>query len=369
MSKRLSTNFFGAASLALTLALGLISCSEDGPQQTAATTEAGTAPALPEVVATSGVLCSLTEQLAQSTVALRCLLQPGQDPHVYSPKPSDRQAIETADLVLYGGYGYEPTLIRLIQATSNAAPKVAVFEAAVPNPLMGEGHDHDEHEHGANAESDAHAHDHAEVDDHDHDHDHEAGHEADLVADPHVWHSVENGIQLVATIQAELSQIAPEHADLYRQNAATLTEQLGQIDSWIKTQVASVPPTNRKLVTTHDSFQYFAQAYGFTVGGALSGLSTQERPSAARMTALVNQVKASSVPAIFAEVSTNRQLIDTVARDADVAVPEQALFVEGPGGDGSAAQTYPEMLVVNTCTVVDALGGECDLAAAPVNLS
>jgi manganese/iron transport system substrate-binding protein len=130
--------------------------------------------------------------------------------------------------------------------------------------------------------------------------------------------------------------------------------------------VATVPPGQRQLVTTHDSFGYFADAYGFEVQGALSGLSTDERPTPGALTALVDQVKSAQVPAIFAETTTNPQLIETVAKDAGVAVADQPLFVEGPGGPGSKAETVQAMLVVNTCVVVEALGGRCDRASAPL---
>ena len=107
-------------------------------------------------------------------------------------------------------------------------------------------------------------------------------------------------------------------------------------------------------------------AYDFEVAGALSGLSTDQELPAGRVTDLVDQVREADVPAIFAETTTNTRSIETVARDAGVTVPEQPLFVEGPGESGAAAETYQEMLVVNTCTIVDGLGGSCAIADAPL---
>jgi manganese/iron transport system substrate-binding protein len=102
------------------------------------------------------------------------------------------------------------------------------------------------------------------------------------------------------------------------------------------------------------------------VKGALSGLSTEEKPSAGSLTALVDQVKGAAVPAIFAETTTNPELINSVARDAGVKVAEQPLYVAGPGGPGTNAETTQEMLVSNTCTIVNALGGTCAEADAPM---
>jgi ABC-type Zn uptake system ZnuABC Zn-binding protein ZnuA len=95
----------------------------------------------PSVVATTSILCDVTRQIVQETIALTCLLQPGADPHLYSASPQDRKAIEGASLILYAGYNFEPNLIRLIQASPNQAVKVAVSEKAVPNPITA-GHSH-----------------------------------------------------------------------------------------------------------------------------------------------------------------------------------------------------------------------------------
>ncbi|WP_088892946.1 metal ABC transporter substrate-binding protein [Leptolyngbya ohadii] len=349
-----------SALFALSLAIGMASC-------TPATQQIGSSPSSsptgqssptaspqadrPAVVATTSLLCDVTRQIARDAIDLTCLMPPNQDPHVYKATPSDRRAIETADLVLYGGYSYEPELIRIVQATQTPAPKIAVYEAAVPDPLMGQPHEHD----------------HGEAEAHDHDHAGETAGEAAgetdgeaSIPDPHVWHSATNGTKIVEVVEAQLAKLLPDRAAEFQQNTATLTGELTEIDGWIKTQVAKVPAPARQLVTTHNAFQYFAKAYGFTIKGALDGLSTEEKPSAARLAELVDTVKNSGVKAIFSETTTNPKLIESVARSANVQVAEQPLFIEGPGGEGTSAPNYQAMLVENTCTVVNALGGNCD---------
>lgn len=351
--------------IALSLAIGIGGCAP-APQQSSSSTsqsiDAQSSPTAspqadrPDVVATSSVLCDVARQIAKETIDLTCLMQPNQDPHVYKATPSDRRAIETADLVLYGGYSYEPELIRIIQATQTPNPKIAVYEAAVPNPLMGEPHEHDHGEEEAQGSGEAHDHDHA------HDHAGESAGKA-LVPDPHVWHSATNGAKIAEVVETQLAKLLPDRAAEFQQNTAILTGELTRIHDWIKTQVATVPPAARQLVTPHNAFQYFAKAYGFTVKGALDGLSTEEKPSAARLAELVDTVQASGVKAIFSETTTNPKLIESVARSANVQVAEQPLFIEGPGGEGTPAPTYQAMLVENTCTVVNALGGNCDRSA------
>ena len=359
----------GIATLAL--GVGLVGCSQEpAAQGDAASSEVAVETAsvdLPQVVATTSVICDLTQQIAQGTIELTCLMDPGQDPHTYQAKPSDRQAIDEADLVLYDGYDFAPGLLGLVNASSNAAPKVAVYEAAVPEPLLGAGHDHDHAEDEAHDHAEGDAHDHAEGDAHDraegdaHDHS-----EEELVADPHIWHSAVNNAAIAAVIATSLAKVNPDQAEIYTQTAATLTDQFTALDTWIQAQVDTIPTGDRKLVTTHDAFRYYADAYGIEVKGALGGLSTEAQPSAATLTDLVDQVKAAQVPAIFAESTTNPDLINTVANNAAVKVAEQPLFVAGPGGPDSPAETTQAMLVVNTCTIVNALGGTCDEGSAPM---
>ncbi len=360
--RRLARQWRAGALLAL--GVGLVGCSGEEAVTSAPVEEASAAQVdSPLVIATTSVLCDLTEQIAETTVALTCLLEPGTDPHTYQVRPSDRQAIEQADLILYDGYDFAPTIIAMVEGSTTAAPRVAVYEAAVPNPLMAEPHDHD---HGAEALAPDDDHDHSHDHDHGHDDDHGATAEADLEPDPHIWHSARNNGAIAQVIAEQLALINPDEADRYAENADRLVAQFDDLDGWIATQVATVPADQRQLVTTHDAFGYFADAYGFEVKGALSGLSTEEQPTPGTMTALVDQVKTSQVPAIFAETTTNPRLIESVAKGAGVEVAAEPLFVEGPGGPGTAAETTQAMLVANTCVVVEALGGACDRTSAPI---
>ncbi|MCU0570129.1 MAG: zinc ABC transporter substrate-binding protein [Oculatellaceae cyanobacterium Prado106] len=341
---------------------GLASCAP-APQSTSQgqtssdSTIAGTTavdPNKPLVVATHTILCDLTRQIAADTVNLQCLMQGGVDPHVYQPTPADAKAIETAQLILYGGYNFEPGLIKLIQSSPNSAPKIAVDEVAVPDPLMGV-HDHD---HAGEAEAEAEAHD------HDHDHAHEgekaegAKAEGELEPDPHVWHNAQNGVRIAEVIRENLSKAVPDQAAVYTENTQRVTRELTQLDSWIKAQVATIPANARKLVTTHDALGYFATAYGIPIEEALGGISTDQKPSADRVRTLVESVRASGVPTVFAETSINPALIETVAKEANVQVSDKELFADGLGEPGSAGDTYQKMLKANTEAIVQGLGGQ-----------
>lgn len=335
---------FSAALMAIAASLGSCTVTTDANKPVSsptATTQTTTSPVakpeeLPLVVATNSVACDLAKQIAGNTINLKCLIEAGTDPHIYQPNPEDRKAIDSAKLVLYGGYDFEPSLIKLIKSSSNTAPKIAVNEVAVPSPIMSsEGHSHG--------------------DDHDHQKEDKA---ATKEADPHVWNNAQNGIKITQSISKSLISLRPDQAESYTKNTAKLVSELEQIDVWIKSQIATIPENSRKLITTHDALGYYAQAYGIPVEGALNGISTDEQPTPTRVKELVNVIKSSQVPTIFAEVSINPKLITTVAREANVKVAERALYADGLGAKGSEAETYASMLIANTRTIVEGLGGK-----------
>lgn len=310
---------------AVTLSFSLMGCaSTSQTSESTAPVTKSTAPAiekLPTVVATNSVVCGLTKEIAGNTIDLKCLIDPGSDPHVYQPKPQDSKAIAQAKLILYGGYDFEPGLIKLIQATANPAPKIAVHEIAVPQPQQFQ-------------------------------------EDGKTVIDPHVWQNAQNGIAIAKVISQELSKLNPSQSAIYQETTQKLTNEISQIDSWIKSQIATIPPNQLKLVTTHDAFGYYSKAYGIPIEGALSGISTEEAPTPSRVAALSKEIKKEGVPTIFAETTINPKLIQAVAKESKVKVSPRELFADGLGEKGSEGETYQGMLIANTRTIVEGLGGK-----------
>lgn len=272
----------------------------------------------PLVVTTSTIIADLTEQIGGEEIKHQGILKPGVDPHVYEPTPQDTVALEQADLILYNGYNLEPGLIRLINATGNQADRVAVGEVVKPLDFEYKGK---------------------------------------IEPDPHVWGDAENALAMVELIRDRLIELSPEDEAVFTANAEALITELKQVDSWISKQIATIPPANRQLVTTHDAFQYYAHAYGLEVTGTLIGISTEEQPSAQTVKNLANKIKNTQVPAIFAETTINPQLITTVAEEAGVKLAPHQLYADSIGVPGSEADSYINMLVRNTRTIVEALGG------------
>jgi manganese/iron transport system substrate-binding protein len=272
----------------------------------------------PSVVSTSTILTDLAKAVSEDKVELTGILQPGTDPHVYEPVPADTRALEQADLILYNGYNLEPGLIRLMNSAGTNARKLAVGEAVPPLQLDKEG---------------------------------------EQVPDPHVWGDAENAVRMVAAIRDALIELTPQERDRFTQNAATLTKELERLNRWIEEQIQTIPPDNRKLITTHDAFQYYGKAYGLPIAGTLIGISTEEQPSAQTVQRLVKSVRATKVPAIFAETTINPALIQTVAQEAGVKLAAKELYSDSIGAPGSGADSYIKMMVANTTTIVEALGG------------
>ena len=290
----------------------------------------------PAVVASNSVLCDFTKQIAQETIDLKCLIPGGKDAHTYSPTPDDRKAIESGSLILYGGYDFEPGVTKLIKA-ANSKTAIAVHEVAVPKPTMAvEEYDHaDEKKEVKSKET-----------------------QPKLEADPHVWHNVKNGIAIVQVLKTQLVQASPANAALYEKNAKNLTDRLTKLDTWVTQSVATIPAAAKKLVTTHDALSYYGQAYGIPIEGALQGISTTEKPSAQRIATLVATIKSTQVPTLFAEVSVNPKLIETVAKESGVKLSAMPLVTDGLGEPGGPSDTYEKMIRENTTAIVTGLGGK-----------
>lgn len=311
--KRFLTLSIYACLLPAFLCLVLGACQPKGSDSSAQ------ADSRPKVVSTSTILTDLTQDVGADTIQLIGILKPGADPHVYEPVPADTRALEKANLILYNGYNLEPGLIKLMNSAGNSARKLAVGEVVPPLQLNKEGRQ---------------------------------------VPDPHVWGDAKNVARMVNAIRDGLIELLPQNRDRFTQNAAQLTQELEQLDRWIKQQVQTIPAERRKLITTHDAFQYYGNAYGLAIAGTLIGISTEEQPSAQTVQRLVESIKATRVPAIFAETTINPALITTVAQEAGVKLAPQQLYSDSIGAPGSNGETYIKMMVANTTAIVNALGGQ-----------
>ncbi|MBW4510528.1 MAG: zinc ABC transporter substrate-binding protein [Scytonematopsis contorta HA4267-MV1] len=304
----------------ITLSIILTGCSNQENQLNISTTPSDTNQNLPQVVATTAVLCDLVQQVAEKTINLTCLASEDSQPELYQPTDFDRQAIDQAELILYNGYNFETSLQKLIKSTKNKSPKIAVAQVAVPKPLN-----------------------HTQA--------------GKIVPDPHVWHNVKNTVKMVDIINNSLKKIAPKNAEFYSNNTQKIKSELNQMDTWVKERVATIPKKQRTLITTHDAMGYYAKAYGLAIPGTLQRLNSNEKVTSTRMKQLATILNNNLIPTIFLDTTTNRELIENVAEEARVTISKNSLFADDLGTPGSAGETYQEMMTANTRTIVEGLGG------------
>jgi len=271
------------------------------------------------VVATTTIVGDVVARVGGDAMELMVLLPPGADPHTYEPTPADLTAVARAHVLFVNGLGLEGFLERTLRNVGDV-PVVPVSAGIQPRHL-------EEHE---GKESHAHG-----------------------EADPHVWLDVRNVLVWVENIRQALSALDPAHAEQYAANAAAYRAELEALDAWILEQVARVPPQNRKLVTNHPAFGYFADRYGFEQVAAVYPISPGAEPSAREIAKLEETIRRFGVPAVFAETTVNPKLAEQVARDTGVRLV--TLYTGSLGRPGSGAETYVAMMRYNVRAIVEAL--------------
>lgn len=270
------------------------------------------------VVATFSILGDIVQNVGGDAISLRTLIGANGDTHTYEPTPADARALADADLVFENGLAFESWLPDLYRSSRSRATRVAVTDDLAPLRAAADGHRHGEF-------------------------------------DPHMWHEVSNAIAMTDTVRDALVRADPANRDAYFLNAAVYTSFLVELDGWIFGQVNRLPAERRRLITAHNSFDYFARRYGFEIlGSAIGSVSTEAEPSARQIAALVDVIRGSGVPAIFPENVTNPRLMQRLADEAGVALAPP-LYSDALGGPGSGADTYVGLMRTNVTTIVAAL--------------
>jgi ABC-type Zn uptake system ZnuABC Zn-binding protein ZnuA len=265
----------------------------------------------------STILTEIAQRVGGQDVTVAGLIQPGQDPHEFQLSPSDLQAVTGARLVLTSGKNLEHYFNNLRDATK--ADLLPVGDK-LPSLKMQAGEDDKMAKSG-------------------------------FIEDPHWWNSVPNVEKATFIVRDELVKLDPARADEYRTNAQNYVNQLQQLNSWVKQKIAELPRDQRKLVTSHDAFQYFAKEYGFKIY-SIEGLSTEDEPSLHHVSDLIDQIRKQRVKAIFLESALNPKVSVEITRESGAKIGG-TLYADGLGtGDGAS---YEGMIKHNVTTIVDAL--------------
>ncbi|WP_427162338.1 metal ABC transporter solute-binding protein, Zn/Mn family [Aliinostoc sp. HNIBRCY26] len=271
---------------------------------------------LPQVVATTNVLCDLVRQVAENTINLTCIIPPNTNARNYQPTPEDRAAIAQAKLIFYNGYNLEPQLIKTINNSNNKSLQVPVSQIAVPKPQR----------FIVNGRS---------------------------VVNPYIWHNPKNAVRMVDVINNNLKKISPNNSDIYQENTKNLKNQITQLDKWVKSRIASIPKDKLRVITTNNAIDYYTKNYGIPA----ASFGNENQATEQRVKNLVRYIQKSKVPTVFVENNVQTRLIESVAAAADVKLSERQLYTQDLGETGSYADTYQNMIAANTRTIVEGLGG------------
>ncbi len=384
----------------LTLLILLAACGPAAP----GTTDAPAEEERLRVVVSILPVANIVYNIGGDRIDLDAIMPPGADPHTFEPRPSDAVKLSQADLIFVNGMHMDESTLKLAEANLKDGAVIIELAAAVANPdeliygtehhhgpgeEMGhddehghdeeEGHDEDDDEHGhaeeeghdddddehGTAEEEGHdedddEHGHAEEDDHDEDDDeHGTAEEEDGDPDPHLFLDPHFVIRYAKVVFVSLAERDPDNRDFYEANFNEYTARLHALDEAIQAATATIPESNRRLLTYHDSFGYFAIRYGYTVIGAIQPNDTSQ-PSAQEVAALIDQLLDEGVPAIFGSILFPADVIDQIASETGVTV--STLLDDGlPGQPDDPEHTYIGMMVENMKTLASTLDGDPSL--------
>jgi zinc/manganese transport system substrate-binding protein len=277
-----------------------------------------------KAVASFSILGDLVRQVGGDRVAVEVLVGPGSDAHVFQPTPSQARLVGQAQIVFSNGLGFEGWMSRLLNTASYKGRHVVASRGIQPIHAEEAG----EHQHGG--------------------HHHEE-------ADPHAWQSVPNVMIYVGNIAKGLCEADAAGCDSYRRNAVAYSAQLKALDTDIRATWATIPATQRKVITSHDAFGYYAHAYGVKFL-APQGVNTDSEASAKGVAQLVRQIKKEQIKALFVESISDPRLIAQIGRETGVK-PAGELFSDSLSDAKGPAASYVAMMRANTTALTQAIQG------------
>ncbi|MDP2018944.1 metal ABC transporter substrate-binding protein [Hydrogenophaga sp.] len=277
-----------------------------------------------QAVASFSILGDLVRQVGGDRVKVDVLVGAGSDAHVFQPTPAQARLVGQARVVFSNGLGFEGWMGRLLKTAGYKGQQVEVSQGI--QPLKDGGHDSQKkgHEHGE--------------------------------TDPHVWQSVGNAQVFVKNIARGLCRADAAGCDLYDRNASAYAAKLDALDTEIRAAWAPIPAAQRKVITSHDAFGYYARDFGVKFL-APQGVSTDSEASAKGVARLVRQIRQEQIKALFVESISDPRLIEQIGRETGVK-PSGSLYSDSLSASGGEASTYIDMMRFNTRALTTAVRGE-----------
>ena len=274
-----------------------------------------------KIVTTTSILKDAVQNIIGDAADVEAIMGSGVDPHLYKATQGDLQKLTSADVIIYNGLHLEGKMGEVLEKLSRQKTVIAGAESITEARLRQSPQFPDSH-------------------------------------DPHVWFDVTLWKEVVQHLSQELQKKDPANAKVYQQNTTAYLQQLDELHTWVSQQIMSVPENQRILITAHDAFGYFGDAYGIQVRG-LQGISTVSEFGLQDVASLVNYISQNKIKAVFVESSVSPKAIEAVVIGSKQKGHEVkiggTLYSDALGEDGTPEGTYTGMVRHNVNTIVSAL--------------
>lgn len=274
-----------------------------------------------KVTTTIAQIADGIEHIGGEHVEVNSLMGPGTDPHLYKTTQSDISLLQDADLIMYNGLHLEGKMLEVLEKMGEKTTVVAVGDSLEPSNLL-------------------------------------ADKDNQNAVDPHIWFDIDLWIEALTTAKDALIEVDPENKDDYEANAEAYFTELRELKAYATEQIHLIPEEKRVLVTAHDAFNYFGNAYDMEVMG-LQGLSTDAEYGLGDVQHLVNTIADREINAVFVESSISERSINAVIEGAKekghtVSIGGE-LYSDAMGEEGTELGTYVGMYKHNVDTIVQSL--------------
>jgi zinc/manganese transport system substrate-binding protein len=271
---------------------------------------AGAQAAAARVVASFSVLADMARELAPPAVQVTALVGPDSDAHAYEPRPSDGRRLAQADLVLINGLRFEGWIERMVKVSGYGGPVIVASQGIQPRQAGG-------------------------------------------AADPHAWQDLAQARRYAMNLSDAFAQRWPAERDEIERRRADYLARIDRLERQVRDWLGAVPRAQRRVITSHDAFGYFGDAYGVDFM-APQGWTPHSEPSAAAVGRLIRQIRRDGVRAIFLENISDPRLVERIAREGGARIGG-TLYSDALSQPGGPAPTYLGMIEHNARTLAAAL--------------
>jgi ABC-type Zn uptake system ZnuABC Zn-binding protein ZnuA len=281
-----------------------------------------------KVVTTVAPITSIVENVGADKIDLAGIIPEGINSHTFEPIPSDSKLLSSADLIIINGLDLETPTEKLAQGNLKRGASIFslgdktinqadyIFDFSFPRK-----HGH---------------------------------------PNPHLWLNPEYAMRYATLVRDELIRLDPKNQTAYGQNTAQFLKKAEALDQAIKESSKTIPENNRRLLTYHDSWPYFARRYGFQVIGALQPSDFSD-PSPREVARLIDQIRREKVPAVFGSEVFPSPVLEQIARETKSHYIDKLRDDELPGRPGDPQHSYIGMMVENITVMFEALGGSTEV--------